>query len=1122
MCTRSTMLRQGRHQIFFVIYQDIPVHILALNGWAVPTKTPFLRKPAISWIGRQVDVEVINPMRVNQAQRKTLAPEDVWTLKRRKTDTKFLLLVKKDRGKDKGGTDKSGGAGMGEQNWRKLITEYKQNVEIEQGMGNKVRYSISTVIRQTERRKRSALIRQEILSVKAPLTKLCSSIGRRWLNCSGAVRKRLLCEEEGICYRDYVNEDRKHITIAGASCRLSLRWSILYGVCVFMLGIRNKRSREAEDEKDVEKRVWFENMEHAYGGREECIKHCDDILVAFVQRNVALGYAQGLNYVVYFLLGFLDPESVFWLLCTMVENIRLPDFYAPVPSPLNGFQIEAKTLLEVAEITERKAIQSAATNNTKTSMDDSGSNPNTKTNKQRSPSNVSIRSGSIFAMLTGRKQELKQRLLEAEDENCERIGGELGVLYQKTTEWMIPMFLTVVALHPSIMIIDNFFDLYPDLEELYPDPNAASAEAKKQGKKTTEKVKYIESPTGEGPRAQRLHSIGSGEAVVYCTFLATMDLVKGRLENTEDMEARESFRYKKSEPGMSRTEFYRLLLTFPTLFPKGKMGRAKNDKKRLSAGASGHYPASASPNVFRQLSRSKSNGGGGGGQDRVVGRVDILQAIFDATDRDKGGFVSFKELVCTLAILCAHNTTSHLRLVFDAFDDTKSGYLNWRNLMEISRWLVERRFFNKEVEGADSKKATTAATASSQQEPRRSAGSKHIRGAEGTTKKSIEQLKNERRKDFRQMVQLLRGLDTSGNRKLSFPEFSNGIERTPILKRRIFEFKTSMKEARERIDFRVKVKKEQSQLNIQINSVQGVTGSGTVCCVMEVSELLAQRRAPIDKKKAAAAATAAGAGRGGGAGEKASKSKHSSTTRGAQNTATTPNAHKAGSSTATAGGNAAFPSLADSSSSAKKETVAAAASSGGTASSDRVEERPVMRATKRTKKHKVIWGPWETRYRSKGKNADVDDAMGTVEIGFRTNMTLEYGKSLDRLRVSVKRTHVHGKIKRRSGVVFVNEEECASGTYAFGALSKEVWENQEPFDISFPVQGPKVSGKVHMTFCYKKEWDEEVKRNKQALENIQVVRRHKKRGEIASLKHASALKTFGSRILRIMKDRLVF
>jgi len=1014
--------------------------------------------------GVKVDVEVINPMRVNQAQRKTLAPEDVWTLKRRKTDTKFLLLVKKDRGKDKGGTDKSGGAGMGEQNWRKLITEYKQNVEIEQGMGNKVRYSISTVIRQTERRKRSALIRQEILSVKAPLTKLCSSIGRRWLNCSGAVRKRLLCEEEGICYRDYVNEDRKHITKVCDQIALDLRRTTPQS-----FRIRNKRSREAEDEKDVEKRVWFENMEHAYGGREECIKHCDDILVAFVQRNVALGYAQGLNYVVYFLLGFLDPESVFWLLCTMVENIRLPDFYAPVPSPLNGFQIEAKTLLEVAEITERKAIQSAATNNTKTSMDDSGSNPNTKTNKQRSSSNVSIRSGSIFAMLTGRKQELKQRLLEAEDENCERIGGELGVLYQKTTEWMIPMFLTVVALHPSIMIIDNFFDLYPDLEELYPDPNAASAEAKKQGKKTTEKVKYIESPTGEGPCAQRLHSsastagqeawalveefdvhprIGSGEAVVYCTFLATMDLVKGRLENTEDMEARESFSklfdtvalsihcgdikhglegyaedvaeekllplrakyrniladrwnkstkriqmlsddlkrcyqviiseeeliemhkdfqflYKKSEPGMSRTEFYRLLLTFPTLFPKGKMGRAKNDKKRLSAGASGHHPASASPNVFRQLSRSKSNGGGGGGgggQDRVVGRVDILQAIFDATDRDKGGFVSFKELVCTLAILCAHNTTSHLRLVFDAFDDTKSGYLNWRNLMEISRWLVERRFFNKEVEGADSKKATMAATASSQQEPRRSAGSKQIRGAEGTTKKSIEQLKNERRKDFRQMVQLLRGLDTSGNRKLSFPEFSNGIERTPILKRRIFEFKTSMKEARERIDFRVKVKKEQSQLNIQINSVQGVTGSGTVCCVMEVSELLAQRRAPIDKKKAAAAATAAGAGRGGGAGEKASKSKHSSTTRGAQNTATTPNAHKAGSSTATAGGNAAFPSLADSSSSAKKETAAAAASSGGTASSDRVEERPVVRATKRTKKHKVIWGPWETRY----------------------------------------------------------------------------------------------------------------------------------------------------------------
>jgi len=92
--------------------------------------------------------------------------------------------------------------------------------------------------------------------------------------------------------------------------------------------------------------------------------------------------------------------------------------------------------------------------------------------------------------------------------------------------------------------------------------------------------------------------------------------------------------------------------------------------------------------------------------------VDVLQAIFDATDRDKGGFVSFKELVCTLAILCAHNTTSHLRLIFDAFDDTKSGYLNWRNLMEISRWLVERRFFFKTGgSAADLKKGTTAPAA---------------------------------------------------------------------------------------------------------------------------------------------------------------------------------------------------------------------------------------------------------------------------------------------------------------------------------------------------------------------------------------------------------------------------
>jgi hypothetical protein len=39
----------------------------------------------------------------------------------------------------------------------------------------------------------------------------------------------------------------------------------------------------------------------------------------------------------------------------------------------------------------------------------------------------------------------------------------------------------------------------------------------------------------------------------------------------------------------------------------------------------------------------------------------------------QGGYVNFKELICTLAILCGRERTRHWRLIFDVFDDTRSG-----------------------------------------------------------------------------------------------------------------------------------------------------------------------------------------------------------------------------------------------------------------------------------------------------------------------------------------------------------------------------------------------------------------------------------------------------------------
>mmetsp|Transcript_3295 Transcript_3295/g.4776 ORF Transcript_3295/g.4776 Transcript_3295/m.4776 type:complete len:471 (+) Transcript_3295:36-1448(+) len=462
--------------------------------------------------------------------------------------------------------------------------------------------------------------------------------------------------------------------------------------------------------------------------------------------------------------------------------------------------------------------------------------------------------------------------------------------------------------------------------------------------------------------------------------------------------------------------------TFPSLFPFGEQDRTRSKKKRGRYGdsklqsrakqdaASAHSnPSSRMPSIYKHLSSnaSKDSTGDKGGEERkVVGRVDVLEAIFDSADMDQGGYVSFKELVCTLAILCANNKTRFYRLIFDVFDDTKSGYLNSRNLMEMSRWMVERKFATQKREERESQ---------------------------------THEQKNLRRQDFRQLGQLLRSLDRSGNRKLSFPEFSKGIEKTPILKNRLLSFKTTMEEAKERLKFRTKQKKEQSQLDIHINSVSGVPSDFPIRCVLRISELPTRTAYPApapnprkEKEKE----------------DEERKEEQEAEKRKAQDDGDTPN--KMGQGEAKNCEEGERPTLSK------------------TATAPTAKQKPA----------KILWGPWETKYSKTASNAV--NGTGKVDVKFRTNMTLEYGKSIERFQIAV-------ELKRRTGVILVNEEELASGTYTFGELSREVWERQEPFDVTFPVRGPKASAKIHMTFCYKKEWDEEVKRNKQALENIQAL-----------------------------------
>jgi hypothetical protein len=52
--------------------------------------------------------------------------------------------------------------------------------------------------------------------------------------------------------------------------------------------------------------------------------------------------------IVALLLCLMDEESAFWLLCSIVEDLRLKDFYSRPPAMMNGFHIDNEVCYHLA------------------------------------------------------------------------------------------------------------------------------------------------------------------------------------------------------------------------------------------------------------------------------------------------------------------------------------------------------------------------------------------------------------------------------------------------------------------------------------------------------------------------------------------------------------------------------------------------------------------------------------------------------------------------------------------------------------------------------------------------------------------------------------------------------
>lgn len=74
----------------------------------------------------------------------------------------------------------------------------------------------------------------------------------------------------------------------------------------------------------------------------------------------------------------------------------------------------------------------------------------------------------------------------------------------------------------------------------------------------------------------------------------------------------------------------------------------------------------------------------------------MAEQAFKLFDRDKSGFVDFREFCCGLSIICLSGTNEKIRFIFDLFDLDRDGYLNkteLRTLLETS--MLSFRKFSK-------------------------------------------------------------------------------------------------------------------------------------------------------------------------------------------------------------------------------------------------------------------------------------------------------------------------------------------------------------------------------------------------------------------------------------------
>lgn len=160
-------------------------------------------------------------------------------------------------------------------------------------------------------------------------------LGKRWLEASGALEKKQEFEDRGIRFEHYLR--------------------------------KGSLDPDGEDVKQIEKDVdrtclskdIHEELYRYFSARPTGAsaaplsgpmlkRSVQRVLAAVVARNPGLGYTQGMNYMACTFLALIPDEAdVFWLICTVLEDLRPRDYYSPAPTMLAGFLADSMVLKRV-------------------------------------------------------------------------------------------------------------------------------------------------------------------------------------------------------------------------------------------------------------------------------------------------------------------------------------------------------------------------------------------------------------------------------------------------------------------------------------------------------------------------------------------------------------------------------------------------------------------------------------------------------------------------------------------------------------------------------------------------------------------------------------------------------